>query len=49
MIWDAAVKGRARIWPHEPTLERQGFIAREPGKARSIRPLLSREELPDLE
>ena len=31
------------------TLERQGFIAREPGKPRSIRLLLSREELPDLE
>jgi Mn-dependent DtxR family transcriptional regulator len=30
-------------------LERQGFIAREPGKPRSIRLLLSREELPDLE
>ncbi len=31
------------------TLERHGFIAREPGKARSIRLLLSRPELPDLE
>jgi repressor LexA len=31
------------------TLERQGFIAREPGKPRSIRLLLSRSELPDLE
>jgi Mn-dependent DtxR family transcriptional regulator len=31
------------------TLERQGFIAREPGKPRSIRLLLSRAELPDLE
>jgi len=31
------------------TLDRQGFIAREPGKARSIRLLLSRAELPDLE
>lgn len=30
-------------------LERQGFIAREPGKPRSIQLLLSREELPDLE
>jgi Mn-dependent DtxR family transcriptional regulator len=30
-------------------LDRQGFIAREPGKPRSIRLLLSREELPDLE
>jgi repressor LexA len=30
-------------------LERQGFISREPGKPRSIRLLLSREELPDLE
>ena len=31
------------------TLDRQGFIAREPGKPRSIRLLLTREELPDLE
>ena len=31
------------------TLERRGFIAREPGKPRSIRLLLSRAELPDLE
>lgn len=31
------------------TLERKGFIAREPGKPRSIRVLLSREKLPDLE
>ena len=30
-------------------LESQGFISREPGKPRSIRLLLSREELPDLE
>lgn len=30
-------------------LERQGFIERVPGQARSIRLLLSREELPDLE
>ncbi len=30
-------------------LERQGFISREPGKARSIRLLLGRAELPDLE
>jgi repressor LexA len=30
-------------------LERQGYIAREPGKPRSIRLLLSRAELPDLE
>ncbi len=30
-------------------LERRGFIAREPGKPRSIRLLLKREELPDLE
>jgi repressor LexA len=30
-------------------LERQGFIAREPGKPRSIRLLLSRADLPDLE
>ncbi|HEU5115716.1 MAG TPA: helix-turn-helix domain-containing protein [Isosphaeraceae bacterium] len=31
------------------TLERHGYISREPGKPRSIRLLLSREELPDLE
>jgi Mn-dependent DtxR family transcriptional regulator len=31
------------------TLERLGFISREPGKPRSIRLLLSRAELPDLE
>lgn len=31
------------------TLEGLGFIAREPGKTRSIRLLLPREELPDLE
>jgi repressor LexA len=31
------------------TLERRGYIAREPHKPRSIRLLLSREELPDLE
>ncbi len=31
------------------TLERQGYIAREPGRPRSIRLLLSRAELPDLE
>ncbi len=31
------------------TLERQGFIAREPGRPRSIRLLLTRAELPDLE
>jgi repressor LexA len=30
-------------------LERHGFIARERGKPRSIRLLLSRAELPDLE
>jgi Mn-dependent DtxR family transcriptional regulator len=30
-------------------LERQGFISREPRKPRSIRLLLSRAELPDLE
>jgi len=30
-------------------LERQGFIAREPGRPRSIRLLLTRAELPDLE
>ena len=31
------------------TLERQGLIEREPGRPRSIRLLLTREELPDLE
>ena len=31
------------------TLDRQGLITREPGKPRSIRLLLSRAELPDLE
>jgi DNA-binding MarR family transcriptional regulator len=31
------------------TLEQRGFIRRIPGQARSIRLLLSREELPDLE
>ena len=31
------------------SLERHGFIKREPGKPRSIRLLLSRAELPDLE
>jgi repressor LexA len=31
------------------TLEERGFITREPGKARTIRVLLSPEELPDLE
>ena len=31
------------------TLERQGFITREPGRPRSIHLLLSRAELPDLE
>jgi repressor LexA len=30
-------------------LERRGFIAREPGRPRSIRLLLGRAELPDLE
>jgi len=30
------------------TLEKRGFIERLPGQARSIRLLLSREELPDL-
>jgi Mn-dependent DtxR family transcriptional regulator len=30
-------------------LERRGFISREPGKPRSIRLLLNRDELPDLE
>ena len=31
------------------TLERLGFLAREPGRPRSIRLLLTRAELPDLE
>ena len=31
------------------TLERRGFITREPGKPRTIRVLLSPEELPELE
>ncbi len=31
------------------TLERRGFISREAGKPRTIRVLLSRAELPDLE
>ena len=31
------------------SLERRGYIAREPGKPRSIRLLLGRAELPDLE
>lgn len=31
------------------SLERNGFIEREPGKPRSIRLLRSRAELPDLE
>jgi repressor LexA len=31
------------------TLEKRGFIERTPGQARSIRLLLPREELPDLE
>jgi repressor LexA len=31
------------------TLNDRGFIEREPGKARSIRLLLSRDQLPDLE
>ena len=31
------------------TLERQGLIEREPGRPRSIRLLLTRAELPDLE
>jgi repressor LexA len=30
------------------TLERLGFITREPGKPRSIHLLVSREDLPDL-
>jgi Mn-dependent DtxR family transcriptional regulator len=31
------------------TLERRGYITREPGMPRTIRLLLPREELPDLE
>ncbi|MFZ5828953.1 MAG: LexA family protein [Planctomycetota bacterium] len=31
------------------TLERQGFISRVPGKARSISLLLPQEQLPDLD
>ncbi|MCU0570645.1 MAG: hypothetical protein MUF49_29225 [Oculatellaceae cyanobacterium Prado106] len=31
------------------TLERRGFISREPGKPRSIQLLLPRDQLPDLE
>jgi repressor LexA len=31
------------------TLEKHGFIERTPGKGRSIRVLLSRDQLPDLE
>jgi len=31
------------------TLEKLGFISREPGKARTIKVLLSREQLPYLE
>jgi Mn-dependent DtxR family transcriptional regulator len=31
------------------TLDRQGLISREPGKPRTIRLLLPRSELPDLE
>jgi hypothetical protein len=31
------------------TLEANGFIERQPGQARSIRLLIPREQLPDLE
>jgi len=31
------------------TLERRGYISREPGKSRTIRVLLPREDLPELE
>jgi repressor LexA len=31
------------------TLERRGFITREPGRARSIRVLVPPEQLPELE
>jgi DNA-binding MarR family transcriptional regulator len=31
------------------TLERRGFISRTPGAARSIRLLLARDQIPDLE
>jgi Mn-dependent DtxR family transcriptional regulator len=30
------------------TLERQGYISREPGRSRTISLLLSRDQLPDL-
>lgn len=31
------------------TLERRGFISREPGRSRTIKLLVPREQLPDLE
>ena len=31
------------------TLEKQGFISREPGQSRTIQVKLSRDQLPDLE
>ncbi len=31
------------------TLEKQGLISRQPGQARSIQVLLSRDQLPDLD
>lgn len=51
---EADMRGYFRVSPpavHEmvKALERHGFITREPGRPRSIRFLLSRAELPDLE
>ena len=51
---EADMQGYFRVSPptvHEmvKTLERRGYISREPGKPRTIRLLLDREELPDLE
>ncbi len=37
------------VHPMILTLEKRGLIARTPGEARSLRVLLPREELPDLE
>jgi Mn-dependent DtxR family transcriptional regulator len=51
---EADMRRHFRVSPpavHEmvKTLDRQGLIARESGKPRSIRLLLSRADLPDLE
>jgi len=51
---EADMRRHFRVSPpavHEmvKTLDRQGFIVREPGRPRSIRLLLSRAELPDLD